>query len=425
MRASRSRSRGDIGVVVTLEHLGAALLLGIVGWLLGRAQASSRSQLEVERLRRDARQLEGACERHRVASEELRERLAEAQDTTAQLEHSLLELPEIAQRLSATRNLREIPGSALDLVEEIYVPAYCVFYRMNDGGLVAVAVRGQSPYPVGHRVKVREGVVGWSAIRQMAITGFEFESLELPHDPVYGSPPFSLCLPVVDGQRTLGVILVGPTERELPRGREIGRTIALITAVTIAHTQTLKQQEQLAKTDGLTGLLNRTHLLKQLGDMIGQPHANPRISLFLFDVDHFKHYNDANGHLAGDDLLRRLAALLKDNIREGELVGRYGGEEFLMVLPGVVGDDAYMAADRVRKLIEEHSFDHKQSQPLGDVTVSGGVATWPIHGATTEEVLHCADLALYEAKRAGRNRVRAYSRAACDPEADGPFGESH
>jgi len=416
---------GDGCVDVTLEQIAASAAVAIVAWILGRMQGTGRAVADAERARRDVRAIESASERHRVAGEELRTRLAEAQETMAQLEHSLLELPEIAQRLSATRNLREIPGSALDLVEEIYVPAYCVFYRMNDGGLVAVAVRGQSPFPVGHRVRVREGVVGWAAIRQMAITSFEFESMEVPSDPVYGVPEFSLCLPVVDGQRTLGAILVGPTERELPRGREIGRTIALITAVTIAHTQTLKQQEQLAKTDGLTGLLNRTHLLKQLDAMIAQPNLHPRISLFLFDVDHFKHYNDANGHLAGDELLRRLAGVLKENIREGELVGRYGGEEFLMVMPGVVGDDAYLAADRIRKLIQEHAFDHREKQPLGDVTVSGGVATWPIHGTSSAEVLHHADLALYEAKRAGRNQVRSFARSgSAIPEADDFSGEA-
>jgi diguanylate cyclase (GGDEF)-like protein len=135
-------------------------------------------------------------------------------------------------------------------------------------------------------------------------------------------------------------------------------------------------------------------------------------SLFLFDVDHFKHFNDTNGHLAGDDLLRDLARLLQSCVREGEMIGRYGGEEFLMVLPGVTGEDGLLAAERIRRAIQEHVFDHEKNQPLGDVTVSGGVATWPIHGRTAAEVLQHADEALYAAKGEGRNRVHLYDALA-------------
>jgi len=209
------------------------------------------------------------------------------------------------------------------------------------------------------------------------------------------------------------VILIGPTERDLPRAREVGRTIALITAVTIASTLVLREQATLAKTDGLTGLTNRAHLLKTVEKMVSSQ-STPRFSLFLFDVDHFKHYNDTNGHLAGDDLLRNLASLLKDTVRDGEMVGRYGGEEFLMVMPGVIGEDALRAADRIRRVIADFVFEHEEKQPLGDVSVSGGVATWPIHGLTSSEVLQHADEALYAAKEAGRNRVHAYVQDAKD-----------
>jgi len=380
-----------------------------VSFVLGLAFRSGGGCHQLQKARSENRRLDLHAERNLLSSEELRDRHESAQKDSAQLEHSLLELPEIAQRLSATRSMIEIPEAALDLVEEIYKADYCTYYKMGEGGLVAVSSRGKNPPPLGHRVRVREGVVGWSAIRQMAITSFEVGSMQIDTTkaPI---PPFALCLPVVNGRRTLGVILIGPCARELPRAREIGRTIALITAVTIAHTLVLRQQAILAKTDGLTGLLNRSHALGQLEKFIAQPTLHPRISLFLFDVDHFKQYNDTNGHLAGDELLKRLAVLLKQSVRDVEFVGRYGGEEFLMVMPGIAGEDALRASDRIRELIEGQDFANAEGQPLGAVTVSGGVATWPDDGATSAEVLQHADEALYKAKRAGRNKVVAFER---------------
>jgi diguanylate cyclase (GGDEF)-like protein len=223
---------------------------------------------------------------------------------------------------------------------------------------------------------------------------------------------FALCLPVVYDSWTLGAILVGPTEREIPRQREVGLTVSMLSSVTMMSALTLKQQRNLAKTDGLTGLLNKTHLLRRIEDAMDAEGANPRpISVFLFDIDHFKHYNDTNGHIPGDDLLRALSALLADTVREGEFVGRYGGEEFLLVMPGVEGKKALYVAERLRRLIDKHAFAFGEKQPLGRLTISGGVATWPVDAENTEALLRCADEALYQAKRAGRNHIVVYARS--------------
>jgi diguanylate cyclase (GGDEF)-like protein len=131
----------------------------------------------------------------------------------------------------------------------------------------------------------------------------------------------------------------------------------------------------------------------------------------LLDIDHFKHYNDTNGHLPGDDLLKRLGALLRENSRENEVVGRYGGEEFLVVMPATPKDVALRVAERIRSLIEGSPFEHAATQPNEHVTISGGVATWPGDGDDVDSLLRSADAALYQAKRAGRNRVMAYTAA--------------
>src|SRR4030095_15889379 len=174
-------------------------------------------------------------------------------------------------------------------------------------------------------------------------------------------------------------------------------------------------QNRLAQTDGLTGLLNRTHLFAQTRDLLK---ADPRprsVGIFLFDLDHFKHYNDTNGHLAGDQLLRQLSQLLREKTREDELVGRYGGEECLVVMPTVDRDQVLRAAERIRATIAATPFPHGDQQPLGCVSISGGVSVWPMDGDNLETLVKRADMALYAAKGGGRNRVYGDAMLELDP----------
>jgi diguanylate cyclase (GGDEF)-like protein len=390
------------------RYISAALLACLVVWTL-----SARKRIRA--LRSFVRQLELSTEEHRRKAEELFKRSETAEENVQRLKRSLLEMPEIAQRLAVTRDLREIPERALELVQEIFEPSYCVFYRTGRDELIGMACRGESEFGVGHRVKWGEGIVGWTAAKQLPFTPDDAQyegGIVRAHNLSTGLPVkgFSLCLPILDGAKTIGVILIGPTERRLPYTREFGRTLALITSVTITSAAVLKQQELLAKTDGLTGLLNKTHILGSLRDIIASEENAPRmVSVFLFDIDHFKEYNDTNGHLPGDELLKSLSALLNSCIRGDELLGRYGGEEFLLAMPNAGKQEALRAAERIRERIEKHSFPLEESQPGGNLTVSGGVATWPNDGDDAERVIGHADEALYQAKRAGRNRVCAYS----------------
>jgi len=180
----------------------------------------------------------------------------------------------------------------------------------------------------------------------------------------------------------------------------------------------LREQKVLAKTDGLTGLMNRMHLLHRVHELLTADPGPRTVGFFLFDIDHFKQYNDTNGHLPGDELLKALSQILRENSREDELVGRYGGEEFIMVMPNVDRDGALLAAERVRGLIAGHPFVHADKQPSGRVTVSGGVAVWPLDGDDVETLLRQADDALYAAKREGRNRVCAWAPAGIGAEAE-------
>jgi diguanylate cyclase (GGDEF)-like protein len=130
--------------------------------------------------------------------------------------------------------------------------------------------------------------------------------------------------------------------------------------------------------------------------------------VFLFDVDHFKRYNDQNGHVAGDRLLQSLAKLVQDNLRRNTIFGRYGGEEFLIVFPDTRREQAMAAAENIRAAIAAYPFAHAESQTMGCVSISGGVAECPLDERNAVGLVRAADEALYRAKRSGRNRVLAH-----------------
>jgi len=403
-----------LGVLIGAAVLLALAVLGL-GVYLGRRDRGER----VRSLEGALQQFERRAVETQRANEDLWERMERSESAVRELQLSIVQIPEIAQRLSGLRELREIPDSTLDLVQEIFQPGYSVFYRVSNGKLVAVACRGESEFRIGHRLEMGEGVVGWTAVKQLpfAPEDAELESPAVRSRNLARCLPrqgFSLCVPIMGQERPLGVVLIGPSDRHLPHAREIGRTLALISSVAIASTVVLSKERLLAKTDGLTGLLNKTNVYRRLRDFVSDDTQAP-LSIFLLDIDHFKQYNDTNGHLPGDELLKRMGGLLRENSRDHEVVGRYGGEEFLIVMPNTEKDVAMRVAERIRLLVEGTPFDHADSQPTGRVTISGGVATSPADGDDVDALLRNADAALYKAKRAGRNRVVAHASLLPEP----------
>jgi diguanylate cyclase (GGDEF)-like protein len=158
--------------------------------------------------------------------------------------------------------------------------------------------------------------------------------------------------------------------------------------------------ERLSLTDGLTGLYNRRHLAATIAEELARARRQEKpCALVMLDVDHFKKYNDTHGHLAGDEVLVRVAKVIKEAIRVMDRAVRYGGEEILVLLPDTDLDGAAEVGERIRGRLAEEFFAG------GRVTVSIGVAVFPEHGESPEALIMSADAALYEAKHCGRDRV--------------------
>ncbi|MGQ0504798.1 MAG: diguanylate cyclase [Myxococcaceae bacterium] len=161
---------------------------------------------------------------------------------------------------------------------------------------------------------------------------------------------------------------------------------------------------QLTIVDGLTQINNKRYFLEYLEREMGRCHRyNRSLSLIMFDIDHFKKVNDTNGHLAGDYVLRDLAHLVRQRIRKEECFARYGGEEFAIVMPEAGPDNARRFAEKVRKMVEDHSFLFEGKKI--DVTVSLGVADMGADMTEPLQFIKVSDGNLYKAKKAGRNRV--------------------
>lgn len=170
------------------------------------------------------------------------------------------------------------------------------------------------------------------------------------------------------------------------------------------HQLHIRQYEQ-AVRDGLTGIFNRRYLMRALRTEIAfaQRYRDP-LSLFLFDIDHFKRINDTHGHRVGDEVICRMVEAVNDSLRREDIFARYGGEEFAVLLRGLNGEQARDCAERVRLLVESLRTSYEGLELAA--TISGGVATL-VEGSegNAETMMGHADACLYEAKAAGRNRV--------------------
>ncbi len=170
-----------------------------------------------------------------------------------------------------------------------------------------------------------------------------------------------------------------------------------------------QQTKELAITDDLTGLYNRRYFNQRLErEVLRAKRYRRPLAILMVDIDYFKNYNDINGHLLGDDVLKKVAYLIESNLRKADIVARYGGEEFVVLLPEIDKSRADQVAEKLRRTVELRHFPKEQYLPNKNLTISIGIATLPDDSTNSRELIEFADRALYRAKAEGRNRVVIY-----------------
>jgi len=235
-------------------------------------------------------------------------------------------------------------------------------------------------------------------------------------DPVISlfNMQYFVTVPLLAKDRVVGVLIVDNFYSKRPITEDDIWKLTMFAnqaGLAIENSQVFEKTLVLSNTDRLTGLWNHGYFLYQLNEEFKRAiRFNRPLSLLMLDMDYFKRFNDSFGHPAGDVLLQKISDILKNSCREVDLVARYGGEEFAIILPETNKEKAYASAERIRKATAAMPFVYNDALPPEYVTVSIGVASSPQDTATPEELISCADKALYAAKNFGRNRCCMYSK---------------
>ena len=213
-----------------------------------------------------------------------------------------------------------------------------------------------------------------------------------------------MCIPLVSFGQTLGVLVLDSARTGAFTASEIQplESVADICATGIQNAHYVERVKQLAYIDGLTGIFNRRYFELRIAEEIERAKRfDAGMAVILVDIDQFKRLNDEFGHLLGDEVLRQVSSILHQQLRKIDVVCRYGGEEFGILLSQTSPQHALGVAEKLRRLVETWQFPGVPRS----VTISAGAATFPDHGTTRDELVKAADSGMYAAKQAGRNRA--------------------
>ena len=213
-----------------------------------------------------------------------------------------------------------------------------------------------------------------------------------------------MSIPLISFGQTLGVLTLHSSQPNAFRESELQslESVADICANSIQNAHYVERVKQLAYLDGLTGIFNRRFFELRIMEEIERARRyGTGMAVIMADIDQFKRLNDEFGHLLGDEVLRQVSSLFHQQLRKIDVVCRYGGEEFAILLTQITTQQAVAIAEKLRRLVESFQFPGVPRT----ITISAGVAAFPTHGKTRDELVRAADSGLYAAKQAGRNRV--------------------
>jgi diguanylate cyclase (GGDEF)-like protein len=329
---------------------------------------------------------------------ELRSVLMERQSALDDAAFQLRALRQVARLLSSVHSSAETEQLVLDFMAEVFFTWWACLLRPTGDAYEPRIFRSLddrlrlSPVaqaPLDAALPPGAGAMGGQDVAVAALTPATTE----------------LVVPLDAGTERLAVLLLGPRINGRPYGPaelDLAGTLSFAAAIALKNAHLVEQLQTTANTDQLTSLLNRRALEERLtAELSRAVHHTLSTTIILLDVDNFKLVNDTGGHAAGDELLRRLGQLLTEQCRQPDVVGRLGGDEFLIMLPMTSPQEAMVLVGRVQAALPELT-------PLGQgrpVTISLGIAAAPRHGTTVSSLLAAADAAMYKSKRAGGNRA--------------------
>ncbi len=320
-------------------------------------------------------------------------------------------LIDAAAGILAADSLKDTLGRIADHLQALLPFDDLTVYEVDDAGMALRPVFALGAWVeeiMSESLSVEQGTTGWVVRnrRTRNVPNSRFDTISTVVPGTEDEDEAFVCVPLVAHDRVVGTLNVYRTGSDRAfTDAEVALVERFATMAALAY-EAARQREDLrreAATDGLTGLLNHRGSQERLRREIeAAAAAGAPLSVAVVDLDHFKRINDSHGHAEGDRALAAAASKLRSVVRAGDAVGRLGGEEFVLVLPGVAGEAAAEAAERARAALAEVQVGRRRLE------CSAGVATFPEDAQTPAELLERADAALYAAKHAGRRQTRRY-----------------
>src|SRR6202050_154185 len=311
----------------------------------------------------------------------------------------------IAQQTTAVLDLEQLLARVCELIQGAFRVSHVSLFLREDHDLVLRAHHGTLTPRVPEGGRFPASTEPWASILASSNTAMETDLCVAPAGTKFFAESASrMCIPLISFGQTLGVLALDSAQPDAFRDGDLQslESVADICATAIQNAHYVERVKQLAYLDGLTGIFNRRFFELRIMEEIERARRyGTGMAVIMADIDQFKRLNDEFGHVLGDEVLRQVSSLFHQQLRKIDVVCRYGGEEFGIVLTQTNASHAVSVAEKLRKMVEGWLFPGVPRT----VTISAGAAAFPEQGTTRDELVRAADSALYAAKQAGRNKV--------------------
>jgi diguanylate cyclase (GGDEF)-like protein len=310
----------------------------------------------------------------------------------------------IAQQTTLVLDVNDLLQTVCTLIQEAFRVDHVSVLLRDEDDLVLRAQQGSLTLRMTEGGRLPAGSESWGQCLASGTTLIEDDLQGKPGACFYAETVSRMYIPLVSFGQSLGILMLDSKTRGKfqPGDHQPLESVADICATAIQNAHYVERVKQLAYIDGLTGIFNRRFFEMRISEEMERARRfTAGMSVIMIDIDQFKRLNDEFGHLLGDEVLRQVSSLFHQQLRKIDVVCRYGGEEFAILLSQTDPQYSLAVAEKLRRVVESWQFP---GVPRA-VTISAGVASFPEHGTSRDDLMKAADAGLYAAKQSGRNCV--------------------